>query len=197
MDKKNIAILISGNGGLMRRAIINETREDCNYFIKAVIASNKNCQGLNIAKMLKKKTYCVEFGIEKDWIENSKEIFSLISAIDKIDYIIMLGFTKKITIFSEWDGRIYNIHPSLLPKFGGKGMIGKKVHEAVIKSGIEESGFTVHAVDNEYDKGKIISQYKIKVGADDDSQTLQKKIIELQHEKLHEVFTNICISQKG
>jgi len=193
MAKKNVAILISGGGGLMKRAIINEKRDNCNYFVKSIIACKEKCQGLNIAKELGKNTYFVEFGSENDWIKNSETLFSLIDSIGGIDYIVMLGFTKKLILNSNWKGRVYNIHPSLLPDFGGKGMIGKKVHEAVIKAKVKKSGFTIHSIDDEYDKGQIITQYEINVEANDNAETLQEKIINLQHEKLYEIFLNLGV----
>ena len=90
---------------------------------------------------------------------------------------------KKIpeNIVRIYDKKIMNIHPSLLPKFGGKGFYGMRVHQAVIDSKDKVSGATVHFVDNDYDKGPIILQHRIKVENSDDSVSLSKKILKIEH----------------
>ena len=100
-----------------------------------------------------------------------------------IDLIVLAGFMWKVPqkIIQSYQNKIINIHPALLPKFGGKNMYGSFVHEAVIKAGEKESGITIHYVDEIYDHGKIIFQAKCKVDENDTPQTLAEKIHALEH----------------
>ena len=83
---------------------------------------------------------------------------------------------------TAYEGRILNIHPALLPKFGGQGMYGMRVHEAVLAAGERESGATVHLVDEEYDHGRILAQEKVPVKAEDTPETLQKRVLAVEHQ---------------
>ena len=101
----------------------------------------------------------------------------------RINCIVLAGFLWKIpeALINTYTGRIINIHPALLPRYGGKGMYGSKVHEAVIAAGDEESGITIHVVDEKYDNGEIIFQATCPVYKDDTSETLAERIHELEH----------------
>ena len=100
-----------------------------------------------------------------------------------VDLVVLAGYMKKIgpTTLSTFSNRILNIHPSLLPKFGGQGMFGIRVHEAVVAAGESQSGATVHLIDNGYDQGKVIRQAMLKVDTSDTPATLQKRVLELEH----------------
>ena len=100
-----------------------------------------------------------------------------------VDLVVLAGYMKKIgpTTLSTFSNRILNIHPSLLPKFGGQGMFGIRVHEAVVAAGEPQSGATVHLIDNGYDQGQIIRQAILKVDTSDTPATLQKRILGLEH----------------
>ena len=111
----------------------------------------------------------------------------------KIDFIVLAGYMKKIpdSILNKYSGRIINIHPALLPAFGGEGMYGLNVHRAVLESGVKYSGLTIHYVDKEYDNGKIIFQKSVKVEEDDDEISLQKKILKLEHKYYPKIISEI------
>ena len=188
--KKQIAILISGNGGLMRRAIEEQQRPKANYQVKLVVANSSECLGLNIASQYGVKTQVVDFSLKDKWEEQSEVLWRLLDE-EKIDFVLLLGWIKKLTINQAWQARVFNIHPSLLPAYGGKGMIGHKVHEAVITDKVPYTGFTCHEVNNNYDEGKILYQYKCPVNPDDTADTLQQRVIDLQHNKLFEVIQNL------
>jgi len=100
------------------------------------------------------------------------------------NFIVLAGYMKKVSpaVIAEYRNRIINIHPALLPEFGGNGMYGEHVHRAVIASGAKESGATVHAVDEVYDHGPIILQKKVRVSPDDTPETLAAKILKVEHE---------------
>ena len=109
------------------------------------------------------------------------------------DLIVLAGFLKKIptTIIKEYENKIINIHPALLPKFGGKGFYGMNVHKAVLESGDKESGCTVHFVNEEYDKGPIISQAKVPVHSSDTPGILAKRVLEAEHKLLPSVIKKL------
>lgn len=100
-----------------------------------------------------------------------------------IDIIVLAGYMKKLgpKTLSHFQGRILNIHPALLPKFGGEGMYGMNVHKAVIAAGEKESGVTIHLVDEQYDTGAIIAQTRVPVKPDDTPETLAARVLEQEH----------------
>lgn len=111
----------------------------------------------------------------------------------EIDYIVLAGFLLKISgpILEAFPGKIINIHPALLPKFGGKGMYGHFVHEAVVSAGEKESGITIHYVNEHYDEGNIIFQAKCAIDADDDAESVARKVHELEYAYFPKVIEEI------
>lgn len=111
----------------------------------------------------------------------------------KVDIVILAGYMKKLgpLTLSTYRGRILNIHPALLPRFGGKGMYGSYVHEAVLASGDNVTGVTVHIVNEEYDQGPIVAQSKLPVFKDDTLESLEKRVLEREHEFFVEVLQKI------
>ncbi len=122
------------------------------------------------------------------------EILQLLQEL-QIDLIILAGFLWLVpeNLLKAFPDQIINIHPALLPKFGGKGMYGPKVHEAVIQAGEPESGITIHYVNPRYDEGKIIFQAKCKVAPNDDADSLARKIHQLEYEYFPKVIENLII----
>jgi len=118
-----------------------------------------------------------------DKLNNPKYTTQLLDALHDVDIICLAGYLYLLPseIIEHYPNRILNIHPSLLPKFGGKGMYGLNVHKAVIEAGETESGCTVHLVTPEYDQGKIVLQVKCKVKEDDTPETLASRILLLEH----------------
>jgi phosphoribosylglycinamide formyltransferase 1 len=114
-----------------------------------------------------------------------EETGKVVEVLEKhnIEFIALAGFLLRIpaNILQTWPEAIVNIHPALLPKYGGKGMYGMRVHQAVIESGDQFSGITIHMINEEYDKGSIISQHTCLVKADDTPETLASRIHELEH----------------
>ncbi|TVQ02553.1 MAG: phosphoribosylglycinamide formyltransferase [Balneolaceae bacterium] len=109
------------------------------------------------------------------------------------DLIVLAGFLKKIPaeIVNDFPNKIINIHPALLPKFGGKGFYGLRVHEAVINSGEKTSGCTVHYVNNEYDRGQILEQKEVPVYSTDSPESLAKRVLKAEHELLPSVIKKL------
>ena len=101
-----------------------------------------------------------------------------------VDWVILAGYMKKIgpQLLEEFQGKIFNIHPSLLPKHGGRGMYGLHVHEAVLAAGETETGVTIHLVDGEYDQGRILAQSTVPVKHDDTPELLAARVLKVEHE---------------
>lgn len=100
-----------------------------------------------------------------------------------IDMVVLAGYLARVprTVTSRFAGRVINVHPALLPSFGGLGMYGRRVHEAVLAAGERVSGLTVHFVDDEYDHGAVIAQWRVPVLAGDDADTLARRVLDAEH----------------
>jgi phosphoribosylglycinamide formyltransferase-1 len=111
----------------------------------------------------------------------------------KIDFVVLAGFLWLVPppVISNFKGKIVNIHPALLPKYGGKNMYGQRVHEAVIAAGETESGITIHRVDEVYDNGAILFQARCAINPDDSPSTLAAKIHQLEYEHFPRVIENL------
>jgi formyltetrahydrofolate-dependent phosphoribosylglycinamide formyltransferase len=120
----------------------------------------------------------------------------LLRAITKrdVDLIVLAGYMRRLpdALTSAYAGRIINIHPSLLPAFGGHGMYGRKVHEAVREAGVTESGCTVHVVDNDYDHGPVVAQRRVDVLAEDSVDDIAARVLGAEHSLLVDVIADIC-----
>ena len=183
INKKKIAVLVSGSGSNLQSIIDNVENGNLNCEITYVIA-DRECYGLQRAEKYGIETLLLDRKIIDNKLAN--EIIDSTLEKSKTDYIVLAGYLSILTekFIKKWDKRVINIHPSLLPKFGGKGMYGIKVHEAVIKAGEKESGCTVHFVTNEIDAGEIITNVKVPVLEDDTPETLQKRVLEQEHKLL-------------
>lgn len=164
----NIAILASGEGTNAEN-IIRFFEKRHNFII---ISNKSNAKVLNRARILNVESFIIN--------NNLSEILKM----NCIDFIILAGYTKLIPkeIIDEYKNKIVNIHPSLLPKYGGKGMYGMNVHKAVVKNMESLSGITIHYVDERYDEGQIIEQHSCEVLFCDTPETLSKKISQLEKE---------------
>lgn len=183
----NIAIFASGAGSNAKKIIEYFSQ---NIVVKvALIACSKPLAGvLNIAYQHNIPTLILE-----------KEIFfsgdAYISALKtaSIDFIVLAGFLWKVPLplITAFPNRIVNIHPALLPKYGGKGMYGMQVHEAVVNNHETESGITIHYVDGQYDHGKIIFQAKCEVLPGENAIDVAQKILLLEHENFPKIIEKV------
>jgi len=101
----------------------------------------------------------------------------------RADFVVLAGYLKlvPVDVIATYEGRVINVHPALLPSFGGPGMYGRRVHRAVIDAGVRVSGVTVHFVDTEYDRGRIIAQWPVPVFPGDDASTLAARVLRVEH----------------
>ena len=180
-NKKRIAVLVSGGGSNLQSIIDNIEQGNLNCEISYVIADRK-CYGLERAEKHGIKNVLLDRKVLKEKL--SDEISNVLENDDeKTDYIVLAGYLSILSpeFIKKWSRKIINIHPSLLPKFGGKGMYGMNVHRAVIEAKETESGCTIHFVDTGVDTGEIILQIKVPVLSDDTPKVLQKRVLEKEH----------------
>ena len=179
--KTRIAVFVSGSGSNLQSIIDNIENGNLNCEISYVIA-DRECFGLERAE----KHGIKSIMLDKKLFGNklSDEISAILeNDIEKTDYIVLAGYLSILSenFINKWNRKIINIHPSLLPKFGGKGMYGMNVHRAVIEAKETESGCTIHFVDTGVDTGEIILQIKVPVLSDDTPEILQKRVLEKEH----------------
>lgn len=177
----NAAIFASGEGTNAEN-LFSYFKNDPRIKIKLVVTNRDDAGVIKRAEMHNKNVQI----ISKSALESYTDKFIEFLKVEKIDLIILAGFLLKIpeAFIKAFPNQIINLHPSLLPKFGGKGMYGKHVHEAVIAANETESGITVHFVNAEYDKGKIILQAKCMIVPEETPESLSKKIQTLEFEYL-------------
>lgn len=179
-DKLNLMIMASGSGSNAEN-LIRYFQFDKHLQVKGVICNNPKAGVLERAKNLNVKTHL----ISNQEVENEHFLVNL-CLDNEIDLVVLAGFLRKMPtdFIQQFPDRILNLHPALLPKFGGKGMYGMKVHQAVIAAQEIESGITIHLVNENYDEGRIIAQFKTPIHAGDDAEALAKKIHDLEQQFL-------------
>lgn len=191
---KNLAILVSGSGTNMQAVIDACARGEINGRVRLVISSNEEAYALVRAAACGIPAYVCSVTAFGDRKKRDAEILRLLKEYET-DYVILAGYLGIIPgeIIDEYPNRIVNIHPALLPKFGGRDYYGIKVHEAVIAAGETVSGATAHFVAREIDGGPIIRQQSIKVNKGDTPAQLQKRILEqIEHPMLISVVKDLC-----
>lgn len=188
---KRIAIFASGAGSNAQKILAHF--QSSNKIEVALIVSNKTNAGvLNFAKEYSTPTLIIE---REKFLKGDGYVPELQAA--GIDWIILAGFLWKIppTLINQWGKRIINIHPALLPKYGGKGMYGEAVHRAVLAANEKESGITIHYVDEQYDHGATIFQATCPVLPTDLVDNLAEKIHALEHLHYPVVIEKEILSQ--
>lgn len=189
----NIAVLISGGGTNLQALIDNTKNGDINGEIKIVISNRKDAYGLIRAEKAGIEALYInplEFTTEEEY--NSKVLEELEKRNVKL--VVLAGYLKILSkeFIEKYRDRIINIHPSLLPDFGGKGYYGEKVHKAVLESGIKTTGATVHFVDEGTDTGEIILQETVEIREDDTVESLKARVLEVEHRLLVEAVGMLC-----
>ena len=193
VESKNIVVFASGTGSNFK-SIYKDIRDGkINGEILLLISNNSNCKAIDFAR---------ENGIEvsvinNEIINNSDKYESFLIQIlgsIKTDLIVLAGYLKIIPskIISKYRNKILNIHPSLLPKFGGKGFYGMNVHKSVIEEKEKFTGATVHFVDEVYDNGPIILQRKIEVLKNDSPESIASKVLSVEHALFPYVVRKFC-----
>lgn len=176
--KTKIALFASGTGSNVLNIITHFSGSDS--IEVAIVLSNKPSAGaLSHGRKANIKSVC----FNREDFFNSNQVLNLLKK-EQIDYVILAGFLWKIpeNILAKFEDKIINVHPSLLPNYGGKGMYGHHVHEAVLANNEKETGITIHLVNEKYDDGAIIAQARCTIDKEESLQSLQQKISKLEKE---------------
>lgn len=191
-DLKNIAVLVSG-GGTNLQALIEGTEKNLiNGKISVVISNRKNAYGLERAKLHNIESIYIRgdnISVEEFDEKLIKELKSR-----NIDLVVLAGFLKILgrDFIKTFENKIINIHPSLIPSFCGDGFFGIKVHEKALEYGVKISGATTHFVSEIPDEGPIIMQKSIEVFDEDTPESLQRRVLNIEHEILVESIREFC-----
>lgn len=177
MKTSTIAVMISGAGRTLQNLIDRVKDGSLPVRIGMVVSSKERVEGIKRAEAAGIPVVVVPRRLYIDARSFTRVVLSHLKHL-KPDLIVMAGLIHRAVFPREYDGRVINIHPALLPAFGGKGYYGIHVHEAVIKSGTKFTGCTVHFVDSLYDHGPIILQRTVRVRHDDTPEALQERVFE-------------------
>ena len=160
---------------------------------RVVISNNSNSRALERARREGIPAYHLSGRTHPDPGELEKAILATLERRGA-EVVCLTGYMKRLgaAVVSAYRGRILNIHPALLPRFGGRGLYGRAVHEAVLAAGEKESGATVHLVDEEYDHGPVLAQRKVAVMAGDDPDVLSERVLRQEHILYAEVLQKIA-----
>ncbi|MEK7256441.1 MAG: phosphoribosylglycinamide formyltransferase [Bacteroidota bacterium] len=187
---KHIAIFASGTGSNAKK-IIEHFRGHDQIAVSLVVSNKATAPVLKIAEENGIPTHVLN---RKDFYENQTmlKIFNQYS----IDFVVLAGFLILMPTYlvKAYEGRMVNIHPALLPKYGGKGMYGMNVHEAVKQAGDRVTGITIHYINEHYDQGDIVFQATCPVELDDSPEDIAKKIHALEHEHFPKVIEKLIVN---
>lgn len=193
MEKLRIGFLASHNGSNMQAIIDAIKRGELDATPVVVISNNSNAYALERAR----NEGIPAYHISSKHYPNEEELDQAI--LDTLikhnaNIVCLAGYMKKVgaKVLNHFKNRVLNIHPALLPKFGGKGMYGRFVHEAVLKAREKQSGCTVHLVDEHYDHGRILGQKVVPVYPDDTVETLAARVLEQEHKLYPEILQKIA-----
>ena len=188
----NIAVFASHGGSDLQAIIDGCKNKEIKADVSVVISNNGDSMALQRAEKEKIDAYHLSVKTEGTEELLAKKILDVLGKYH-VDMIFLAGYMKllPVLVLEKYDNRIFNIHPALLPKFGGKGMYGINVHNAVINAGETETGVTIHRVNAEYDSGEIVAQTKVPVLENDTAEILADRVLQREHEFLVEVISDI------
>lgn len=176
-----VAVCVSG-GGSNLQALLDRLQGEAPARVVLVLSNRADAGGLERARRA---------GVPAEVLSDPADASEWITRLGRrdVDLVVLAGYLKLVPpgVVQKYTGRIVNVHPALLPAFGGAGMYGKRVHEAVIASGAAESGPTVHLVDEVYDRGEILARRRVPVLPDDTPELLAERVLAAEHALLPEV----------
>lgn len=179
-----VAVLVSG-GGTNLQALLDTLNGSTVARIVRVITNRADAGALDRARRANVATTV---------LQNPADANELLAALHDVQLVVLAGYLKLVptAVVAQFRGRIINIHPALLPRFGGPGMYGHRVHEAVLANGAKQSGATVHFVDEQFDRGEIIAQERVPVSPTDTPETLAARVLEAEHRLLPRVVLDLA-----
>ncbi len=187
-----IAVFVSGRGSNLK-AILDSPDLKNIVQVMAVFSDKSNCKAFGIAEQYNIKTFTVGDG---EGNIKSNQIVGVLSKLE-IELVVLAGYLKLIPteLIDNFENRIINIHPALLPSFGGKGMYGMNVHRAVFNSSAKVSGASVHLVDNTYDTGKIIAQKCVDISDVKSPEEIAELVLDIEHKILPDVIKAFALNK--
>ncbi len=191
MSSPRIAVLVSGSGRSLENLAEVIGRGELAAEIALVLSDRDGTGALERAKRLGLPALVIPYRDCASPEEFSRRVFAALEE-RACELVVLAGFLRLLTLPVNWLGRMINIHPALLPAFGGKGFYGARVHQAVLESGAQESGCTVHFVDNVYDHGPVILQRRVPVLPGDSTATLAARVFEEEKIALPEAIRRIA-----
>jgi len=196
MQLKRIAVLISGGGSNLQAIIDAIASGDINAKIVGVISSKVSAYGLERASSFGIPTFVVGKKTYPDLAERTDKLNEILTSLE-VDLVVLAGYLSILqpSTIKAFEGKIINIHPSLIPKYCGEGFYGHHVHEAVLANRETSSGATTHYVDEGVDTGKIIYQESVPVIAGDTVESLSQRVLEIEHKLIVKTVKNLCVGQ--
>ena len=191
-----LGFMASHNGSNVEAILNNMENGSLIAEPQVIISNNPNSGVLKIAEHRNVPNYCLNSKNYQPKFDSLDEAILKTLIQHDVNLVILAGYMEQIgeKIIRAYLSRILNIHPALLPKYGGKGMYGKHVHEAVIKSDDRETGATVHIVSPEYDKGRILAQCKVPRYLNDTVETLSQRVLRFEHVLYSQVLRDIQLN---
>jgi phosphoribosylglycinamide formyltransferase-1 len=188
---------LASHGGSNMQAIIDACREGrlC-ADPRVAISNNSTSMALQRARRAGIPAYHLSAVTHPDAEVLDREILRVLRA-HGVDLVVLAGYMKKLGphTLAAYPRRIVNIHPALLPRFGGEGMYGKLVHQAVLAAGVQTTGVTIHVVDDDYDRGRILAQHEVPVLAGDTPDSLAERVLKVEHRLYVETLRKICMGE--
>lgn len=186
------AAVFASGGGTNFQALLDHQRPEGSWEIVLLLTDRPGAGALARAESAGVPTAVIATK-GRELPDVGREMLGLLDA-HAVDLILLAGYLKLVPpdVVARYPGRILNVHPALLPAFGGKGMYGMNVHRAVIEAGESESGATVHFVDEEYDRGRILGQRRVPVEPDDTPEELAARVLAVEHQLYPEAVDHLC-----
>ncbi len=192
----SVAVLVSGSGTDLQSILDAQRAGSIEADVRVVISNKASAYGLERAREAGIRTEHISVKTEGSFDAVGERMLDVFEEED-IDLIVLAGYLKLVhpDIIHTYERCIINIHPALLPKFGGKGMYGMRVHEAVLAAGETVSGPTIHFVDEIFDHGEIIAQRTVPVLPDDTPETLQRRVLAEEHKLLPDIVGKLACGE--
>lgn len=190
--RARVAVGVSG-GGRSLENFLRRQRQGAGYEIAGVIASRPDCRAVTVARDAKLPLFIGDFSVAASEATADK-MYAWLEE-QRVAWVALAGFLKVFPVRAAWTNRVVNVHPALLPKFGGRGMYGDHVHAAALASGDRESGATIHFVDARYDEGRTIAQARVPIEANDTVESLAARVFAAECRLYPEVLDKLLAGE--
>ena len=196
MKRMRLGCLASGTGTNLQAVIDAAESGELHADVAVVISNNSTSGALQRARHASIPGFHISGVIQPDDAALDVAILDTLQG-HGVDVVVLAGYMKMLgpAVLSRYEGRVLNVHPALLPKFGGQGMYGRRVHEAVLAAGESATGATVHVVDGEYDHGPVVAQSEVPVLRDDTVESLSARVLEREHSLLVETLQKVATGE--